>query len=112
MEDGYRIWIERSKNTFGLDVRIAKVVGGQPFIAQPVPIVLKSHNMGEVIEPTFQIPDDDAAPFLEALKKALADHLGIREGYAEGELKATKGHLKDLHDLLWSHLSISQEEEK
>jgi hypothetical protein len=112
MEDGYRIWIETGADHFGTDLRIGLVRGGQAFIAKPIELEFEPLERGLRIPPTMAFEDRDGMAFLDALKIALMNHHGIREGHVEGELKATKEHLKDLHDLLWDHLEIGKAKEK
>ncbi len=110
MEEGYRIWIDRSSNHFGINIRIGLVRGGQNLVAEPIRLVFKPHKHGQLIPPTLELPEEEGVHFLDALKLAVMNHHGIREGYTEGELKATKTHLKDLREILWNHLDISGEE--
>ncbi len=112
MEDGYRIWIDRSGSQFGVDIRIGLVRDGKPYIAEPITLIFKPHVSGERIMPTLELPDQEGLAFLDALKLALNEHHGIREGHVEGELKATKSHLRDMKLLLWKKMGIDDWAEK
>ena len=108
MENGYHIWIDSSANHFGVDIRIGLFRDGKRQIAVPVELSFCDVKHGEVVPPTMQFNTYDGMDFLNALKLALNEHRGIREGHVEGELTATKGHLRDLKTILWDQMGINK----
>jgi len=108
MEDGYHVDILKSLDRFGDLLRIGKVVNGKVYVAQPISLIFMPIIPGERIPVFLELPSD-GDKLLDVLKSALYEHHGIREGHAEGELKATKEHLKDLKTILFDQVGIKNE---
>jgi hypothetical protein len=101
MENGFKILIDRNPEYhIGADIRIGLYRDGRLYIAEPIRLVFNEHKPGQRIRPTLEL-DDNSVSFLSALEEALRDHKGITEGYVNGELKATKEHLKDMQALVF-----------
>lgn len=103
--DGYRVEILKSPDRFGDMIRIGCIDRGILYVAKPVKLIFEAHRQGECVPATIELLSD-GDKLLDALKSALNDHYGIREGHAEGELKATKEHLKDLKTILFDQMGI------
>ena len=109
MENGFKILIDKKPEYhFGVDIRIALFRDGQLYIAEPIQLQFKKHEHGERIGPTLELDDYQGTQFLDALKEALNDHQGIKADVIEGELKATKEHLKDMRLLVFHELGIKE----
>jgi len=102
MENGFKILIDRNPEyIWGVNIRIGLYRDSQLYVAMPIKFNFKPYIIGETVQPTLELSDRDGLPFLDALKAALENHHGIREGHIEGELKATKEHLNDMQKLVF-----------
>jgi len=107
MENGFKILIDRNPEYhWGVDIRIALFREGQLYVAEPIQFIFNRHELGKRVKPTLELDDRDAIPFIEALKEALNGHQEIKADVIEGELKATKEHLRDLKILLWKKVGL------
>ena len=109
MENGFKIMIDKNPEYhWGVDIRIALFRDGQLHVAEPIQLTFNRHEFGQRVKPTLELHDRDAIPFLDALKEALNGHQGIKADVIEGELKATKEHLRDMRLLVFHEADIKE----
>lgn len=108
MEEGFKILIDRGESHFGVDLRIGEVRNGVLYVAKPIKLIFEQREFGRRIPPTMEFETANGLQFLDALKTSLNEHKGIREGHVEGELKATKEHLKDMRLLAFHKVGIKE----
>lgn len=79
---------------------VGYAINEQVVYRDKVRIALKE---GEIAtQPTFFIDGNMAGEFMLALKEAIREYEGSTPDFAQGELKATKAHLEDMRQLVFT----------
>lgn len=93
----------RCEMKHGIDIRIAQKGydenTGQETIKGIAELHLKSHEMGEYIEPTLKLDDREAQQLMDELGRC-----GVKPSDgtdSTGALKATQNHLEDMRKLVF-----------
>jgi len=86
-----------------LELYIIEEGGDYRAVAQPIDMIFKRFQLGEVISgPTLRVPDYFALPMIKAFAE-LAGTMGVKrtdESKTEGLYEATKYHLEDMRKLM------------
>ncbi len=98
----WHVRVNRPIDMLGLQIFMYRKWNGQVFVVEPMKLIERQVESGELVEPSLFLNEFTAKPLIKALGDAVND-LGMKTESEElllGQMAAMKEHMKDLQKII------------